>query len=107
MLELMSNVAPLGFERFSPLVNPLEVAVMPPFGSIRAETGIAPTTALAGIRLDSKGTGAPHSKPRHPARVATARQAPRELHSVPTGMALFSPAVAGILLEAQAGRETS
>lgn len=107
MLELMSNIAPLGFERFSPLVNPLEVALTPPFGAIRVGRGVEPMTAVAALRLESKGTGTPHSESGHTAPAGGRREAPQELYSAPTGMALFSPAIANVLLEAQAGRETS
>ena len=102
MQDIMSSIAPMGFERFSPLVNPVEVAVMPPFGPIRAEMGIGPTSAVTPLKPESKGAGAWHSQPRHPARAHVERKAATEVHSMPNGMALLSPAMGRILLEAQA-----
>ena len=103
MLELMPNIAPLGFERLSPLVNPLEVTVMPPYGPIRAEPGIGPTMPVAAARLESRHAGARHAQLRHPTPTQAGPEAATEAHTAPNGMALLSAADGRVLLEVQAG----
>ena len=106
MQDILSSVAPLGFERLSPLVNLLEVAGPPPLGPVRADKAVGPTAGAAGTRLAGKGASAPHSGPDRRARIPVERNSPSSVHSAPTGIALLSPSAGYVLLEAQAEMES-